>query len=635
MNKLFFKTTMFLVLTCILFLCPLKVQAAEQEAIGPVDIDSITKYTERDGWSWDPETKTLTLAGVNMNGYLSYSYTENPNKVGKNSGYLFDLPYGSTIIVKEGTVNNLAAKYSGDCFYVYEYGVADTSNGVTIKGGGTLNMSRGEICIFVNSNLTIEDVTLNFDDADIPIMTDVNYTYDENNNVSYKQSTLTFDNVILNVTDCTGGIYTYGDYDINGLETNVAPATAPVIIKNSTFNMDVKLDQGNERNHHCFLIRNGDLTIEDSTLNLSSYHPTAVVWKQYPAGTAAESLINIKESTIEGDVEIAKASTTIANSVVHAETFVAKGGTTSIAFEDNSMSFGHVMTNASKEVSIKAIPKYTITFDAQGGTTCKSVIVHEGKQIGALPISTKSGYTFVGWSTVKDATTANVTSATVVTKDMTLYAVWKINEPANSEAKTEKVITELNTDKNDPADSTVSKLMLKATGKKKAVKLTWKKVSGATSYVIYGNTCGKQMKKLKTVSAKKKTHTFKKLKAGKYYKYIVVAYKEVNGFNTAIATSKSVHCVTNGGKNGNPTAIKGVKSTIKVKVNKTQKLKPTLKVNKKVKTHIAKFRYESSNPSVATVTKKGVVKGISKGNATIYIYAQNGVCKKVKVNVTQ
>ena len=54
---------------------------------------------------------------------------------------------------------------------------------------------------------------------------------------------------------------------------------------------------------------------------------------------------------------------------------------------------------------------------------------------------------------------------------------------------------------------------------------------------------------------------------------------------------------------------------------------------KKMKIHIAKFRYESSNPKVATVSSKGKVKGKKKGTATIFVIAQNGVYKTVKVTV--
>ena len=54
---------------------------------------------------------------------------------------------------------------------------------------------------------------------------------------------------------------------------------------------------------------------------------------------------------------------------------------------------------------------------------------------------------------------------------------------------------------------------------------------------------------------------------------------------------------------------------------------------KQVSIHIAKFRYESTNKNIATVTSKGKIKAKKKGTCYIYIYAQNGCYKKVKVKV--
>ena len=142
----------------------------EIKQIGPVDIKSITKYTEQDGWSWDPQTRTLTLAGVNMYGYLPYSYTENPNNEGKMPGSLFNLPNGSTVIVKEGTENILRSKISGDCFCVNTAKYEEGKNGLTITGGGTLQMRLSEIAIFVCGDLVIDNVKLIFSSMDIPIM---------------------------------------------------------------------------------------------------------------------------------------------------------------------------------------------------------------------------------------------------------------------------------------------------------------------------------------------------------------------------------------------------------------------------------------------------------------------------------
>ena len=47
-----------------------------------------------------------------------------------------------------------------------------------------------------------------------------------------------------------------------------------------------------------------------------------------------------------------------------------------------------------------------------------------------------------------------------------------------------------------------------------------------------------------------------------------------------------------------------------------------------------KIRYESSNPGIAKVNSKtGEITGVKKGKCYIYVYAQNGVYKKVTVTV--
>ena len=639
MNKQINKVSTFLMLALLLCMYPLKVHATEQAAIGPVDIASITSYVSQDGWSWDPSTKTLTLSGVTMDGYASYSYTENEEHKGKMPYSLFELPYGSTVVVTEGTVNTLKSRISGGCFIIRGTDTSNTASGITFTGGGTLIMERSEICVYSAADVTFKDLTVCFQNADIPVMTDTHPVKNADGTTHYESTTMTFDNVNITVKDCTGGFYTYGSYTQKVLADDTILATSSIVIKDSHIDMNVLLDEGNERNHHCILIRNGNLTIDSSTLNMDSYHSSVIVWKQYHANENVESLITVTDSTIQSDLSIASSDIKVNNSIVHAETLVTKGETTEFSFDNNDMSFGHTFTNAVKKASITAIPKCTVTFDTLGGSTVPNITIESGNKIGNLPVPTRENYTFVGWSTNKDSTTANVTSDTIITENITLYAVWTKNTSAATtilnEKEVQSLIVSTNTDKSDLSTSKISSLMLKATGKKKAVTLSWKKVSGATSYVIYGNTCGKTMKKLKSVSAKKTSYTFKKLKKGKYYKYIVVAYKKVDGTNTAITMSKSVHCTTTGGKYGNPTAIKGVKSSVNVKVGKTRKLKPTLKSSKKVKTHIAKFRYESSNTQIATVSKKGVITGKKKGNCKIYIYAQNGMCKKITVKVTK
>ena len=43
--------------------------------------------------------------------------------------------------------------------------------------------------------------------------------------------------------------------------------------------------------------------------------------------------------------------------------------------------------------------------------------------------------------------------------------------------------------------------------------------------------------------------------------------------------------------------------------------------------------YGTTNPTIATVTKKGVIKGKKKGKCYVYAYVQNGVFAKIKVTV--
>ncbi len=169
--------------------------------------------------------------------------------------------------------------------------------------------------------------------------------------------------------------------------------------------------------------------------------------------------------------------------------------------------------------------------------------------------------------------------------------------------------------------------------------LKWKKVKGAQGYIVFGNMCNVKGKKyeykvLKITDKNSTTsYTHKKLKKGTYYKYIVQAYKMVNGKPQIIATSKTMHAAMTGGKYGNAGSIRVNKSKMTLKKGKKFTIKAKeVKKYKKPKRH-RKIAYESSNPKVATVSAKGVVKAKKKGSCYVYVYAQNGVYKRIKVKV--
>ena len=175
---------------------------------------------------------------------------------------------------------------------------------------------------------------------------------------------------------------------------------------------------------------------------------------------------------------------------------------------------------------------------------------------------------------------------------------------------------------------------------KKSVTLKWNTIEGADGYVIYGNKCGNANKyeKIKELTADKKSFTQKKLKKGTYYKYLVVAYKNVDGKQLVVSTSKTIHAATTGGKVGNAKSITiknlaSKKKTLKVGKKFTLKTKQVPKdAALKIKNH-RKISYESSDKAVATVSSKGKIKAVAPGTCYIYVYAQNGVSTKVKIKV--
>lgn len=181
---------------------------------------------------------------------------------------------------------------------------------------------------------------------------------------------------------------------------------------------------------------------------------------------------------------------------------------------------------------------------------------------------------------------------------------------------------------------------------KTSVTLQWNIIKDADGYFIYGNRCNTGTKsykyrKLATITGGDiSTWTQKDLKKGTYYKYVVKAYRLVNGKKVVTDTSISVHAVTRGGKYGNAKAVSVTQignkrnvSKITLKMGKTAQIKAKeVKKDKKIERH-RKLCYESSNTKVATVTPDGLIRATGKGTCTIWVYAQNGIYKALKITV--
>ena len=181
---------------------------------------------------------------------------------------------------------------------------------------------------------------------------------------------------------------------------------------------------------------------------------------------------------------------------------------------------------------------------------------------------------------------------------------------------------------------------------KTSVTLQWNIIKDADGYFIYGNRCNTGTKSYKyrklatIIGGDISTWIQKDLKKGTYYKYVVKAYRLVNGKKVVTDTSISVHAVTGGGKYGNAKAVSVTQignkknvSKITLKMGKTAQIKAKeVKKDKKIERH-RKLCYESSNTKVATVTPDGLIRATGKGTCTIWVYAQNGVYKALKITV--
>lgn len=175
----------------------------------------------------------------------------------------------------------------------------------------------------------------------------------------------------------------------------------------------------------------------------------------------------------------------------------------------------------------------------------------------------------------------------------------------------------------------------------KGIILKWSKVQKSKGYVIYRNS-----RKIATIKSNKiKKYTDKKVKSGKKYTYEIAPYRIING--EKVLGSKSykieVKATKRNTKKINPSKVVipdfYYKENYSVGLNESIKLHAKAKVKKgvkKKKVFNSKIVWSSSDESLATVDKNGVVKANNnRKTGTVYITARaiNGVKKVIKVDV--
>lgn len=148
-------------------------------------------------------------------------------------------------------------------------------------------------------------------------------------------------------------------------------------------------------------------------------------------------------------------------------------------------------------------------------------------------------------------------------------------------------------------------------------KLTWTKVNGATSYLIYRSTTkGSGFVKIAEVTGT--SYKDSGLKDGTKYYYRVYAYR-----NKTKSSRVSVSYV-------NTTGITLSSTYLTLSEGGKQKLKVSFDSAATDKT----IKWKSSDSSVAKVTKKGVVKAKGSGSCTITATTKNGKTATCKVTIS-
>lgn len=220
------------------------------------------------------------------------------------------------------------------------------------------------------------------------------------------------------------------------------------------------------------------------------------------------------------------------------------------------------------------------------------------------------------------------------------YSGWKVTKAAQIAIAGEKVRTCKtcgHKEKAAVAALPVQKIpFLRVTSKEKSVTLRWNTVKDADGYMIYGAECGNNSKYrlLRTVRGNVNSWTHTGLKKATYYRYSVVAYRNINKKKVTIAQTYSMHIATTGKKHAYARNLQVNRTNVVLNRGKRTALRTKVIYSSgKIQNHIAAVRFSSSNSRVATVNSRGIISARNKGTCIIYCYAPNGVRKNVRVTV--
>lgn len=383
--------------------------------------------------------------------------------------------------------------------------------------------------------------------------------------------------------------------------------------------------------------KNAESKVDTITIDLSGakQEVTGVTLSKKSVETLAETTAD-KDNGIEtATIELSKATVVLDNKTLETLVDQAKGSQIELVVADTKQN----NLNTAQQTTLKDYQVAT-TFEAYFSSNGQRI--HDfngGKAIVSVDFKPETGKSTSYYHMVYVADDGKISRyKTKYESGRLMFTTTHFSDYAVIYDTSEKNATEENTDVT--LDTTYRKLRLRVpTSTKTTNVLKWNKVSDADGYVIYGAPCNTKtkvytMEKQVTIkNGSTTTWTDKSLTSGTYYKYYIKAYKLVDGKKVWLAKSKVVHSTTTGGEYGNAKSVKVNKTSVSLAVGKTFTIKAEQVVkDQPIKKH-TEIKFESSNSKIASVTSKGVIKAKKKGTCYIYVYAQNGMYKRIKVTV--
>jgi uncharacterized repeat protein (TIGR02543 family) len=148
----------------------------------------------------------------------------------------------------------------------------------------------------------------------------------------------------------------------------------------------------------------------------------------------ANSTTTLTNGAYAGDVFWTPVATTIGANVIFKGTVIDNAGITvgaNTSWTGRALAYGAALGTVTTDTDTISVSVNTVTFDKNGGDVDASPASISDITYGAtttLPTApTKTGYTFDSWNTLANGSGSTFTAATAVTDNITVYAIWTIN----------------------------------------------------------------------------------------------------------------------------------------------------------------------------------------------------------------